>query len=291
MRAPGRRAPGRTFGDAIAIVGPSGDWSGLTAQLDRNGAAIIWARQEDWRPELVALPRLHALLGDDWERYLALTHPQVRSRFAASRLLLKAGAAAVLGVRPQSVELGYSLTGRPVLRGYDGVHISLSHTEDVLLVGLAIGGAIGVDAESSDRVMYGPDLGRHMCTPYEVERIQAMPVAERNSAVVRLWTLKEAYTKAVGLGMALRFTDFGFSPDRAPTDVLGPDGTPCTIGGWAFHTRSIGDRFTIGIAVGDDGFGLRPDTTVDTVLHQGTVDALVEALGEEEQETNAVGEW
>ncbi|MFE9095611.1 4'-phosphopantetheinyl transferase family protein [Streptomyces sp. NPDC007264] len=291
MTAPGRRAPGRTLGEPIAICGPSGDWSRVRAELDRHGAAVLWARQDDWRPERAGVPRLRVLLGRDWERYLQLTHPQVRARFASSRVLLKFAAAAVLGVRPQSVELGYGLNGRPCLRGYDGLQISLSHTDGLLLVGLATGGVIGVDAEPSDRVLYGPGLGRHVCTPYEVERIEAMPEAERNPAVLRLWTLKEAYSKAIGLGMLFRFTDFGFSPDRAPTDVLRPDGTPGTVGAWAFRTLSIGNRYTLGVAVGDSGFGLGTDTAACTALDPLVVDALVEALGEEAQDTADTAEW
>lgn len=291
MTAPGRRAPGRTLGEPIAICGPSADWSRVRADLDRHGAAVLWARQGDWRPERAGVPRLRVLLGHDWERYLELTHPGVRTRFASSRVLLKFAAAAALGAPPQSVELGYGLTGRPFLRGYDGVHISLSHTDDLLLVGLAAGGVIGVDAEPGDRVLYGPGLGRHVCTPYEVERIEAMPAAERNPAVLRLWTLKEAYTKAMGLGMLFRFTDFGFSPDRAPTEVLRPDGVPCTVGAWAFHTLSIGDRYTLAVAVGDAGFGPTADTAAGTALDPGVVDALVEALGEEERETAAADVW
>ncbi|MEV0495156.1 4'-phosphopantetheinyl transferase family protein [Streptomyces atratus] len=287
MTAPGRRTPGPALGEPIAISGPSADWSRVRADLDRHGAAVLCARQDDWRPEGAGARRLRALLGHDWERYLELTHPRVRTRFAASRVLLKFAAAAALGVRPQSVELGYGLTGRPCLRGYDGVHISLSHTDDLLLVGLATDGVIGVDTERSDRVLYGSGLGRHMCTPYEAERIEAMPVAERNPAMLRLWTLKEAYSKAIGLGMLFRFTDFGFSPDRAPTDVLRPDGTPGTVGGWAFHTLSFAGCYTLGVAVGDSGFGRTTDPAAATALDPGIVDALLAALDEEEQEAPA----
>ncbi|MEU0695337.1 4'-phosphopantetheinyl transferase superfamily protein [Streptomyces niveus] len=281
MTAPGRRTP--ALGEPIVIPGPSADWSRVRADLDRHGVAVLCARQDDWRPE-GAGERLRALLGHDWERYVDLTDRQVRTRFAASRVLLKFGAAAALGVRPESVELGYGLGGRPCLRGYDGVHISLSHTDDLLLVGLATDGAIGVDAERSDRVLYGSGLVRHMCTPYEAERIEAMPVAGRNPAMLRLWTLKEAYSKAVGLGMKLGFTDFGFSPDRAPTDVLRPDGTPGTVGAWAFHTLSYTGRYTLGVAVGDAGFGRTTDPSAATALDPVTVDALLAALAEEERD-------
>ncbi|MFJ6569140.1 4'-phosphopantetheinyl transferase family protein [Streptomyces sp. NPDC091292] len=284
MTAPGQRTPGPSLGQPIVIPGPSEDWSRVRADLDRHGAAVLCARQDDWRPEGAGTRRLRRLLGHDWERYRELTHPRVRTRFAASRVLLKFAAAAALGVPPESVELGYGLTGRPCLRGYDGVHLSLSHTDDLLLVGLATDGAIGVDAERSDRVLYGSGLGRHMCTPYETERIEAMPVAERNAAMLRLWTLKEAYSKAIGLGMLFRFTDFGFSPDEAPTDLLRPDGTPGTVGAWAFHTLSFARHYTLGVAVGDAGFGRTTDPAAATALDPGIVDALLTALREEARE-------
>ncbi|MGW3953157.1 4'-phosphopantetheinyl transferase family protein, partial [Streptomyces sp. NPDC004752] len=261
MTAPGRPTPGRTLGEPIAIRGPSAGWRRVRTDLEQHGAALLCARQDDWQPEGAGTRRLRVLLGHDWERYRELTHPKVRTRFAASRVLLKFAAAAALGVRPQSVELGYSLTGRPFLRGYDGVHISLSHTDDLLLVGLAGDGAIGVDAERSDRVLYGSGLARHMCTPYETQRIESLPVAERNPALLRLWTLKEAYSKAIGLGMLFRFTDFGFDPDGAPTDVLRPDGTPGTVGSWAFHTLSFAEPENQGVAGGDAGLGAKAVTT------------------------------
>ncbi|MFE4609798.1 4'-phosphopantetheinyl transferase family protein [Streptomyces niveus] len=286
MTAPGRPTPGPTLGAPIVIPGPSADWSRVRTELDRHGAAVLCARQDDVRQEEGGA-RLRALLGHDWERYQELTHRRIRTRFAASRVLLKFAAAAALGVPPESVELGYGPGGRPCLRGYDGLHISLSHTDDLLLVGLATDGAIGVDAERDDRVLYGTGLVRHMCTPYEAERVEAMPVAERNPAMLRLWTLKEAYSKAVGLGMLLGFTDFGFPPDRPPTDVLRPDGTPGTVGAWGFHTLSYAGRYTLGVALGDDGFGRTTDLAAATALDPGIVDAVLAAQGEEERESLA----
>lgn len=273
------------------ITGPGGDWSTVRADLDRHATAILYARLDDWRPERAGGPRLRALLGRDWERFLELTHPDVRTRFASSRVLLKFAAAAALHVPPQSVELGYTHTGRPYLRGYDGVHISLSHTDELLLVGLATGGVIGVDAERADRKLYGPGLGRHMCTPHEVEEIEAMPEKERDPALVRLWTLKEAYSKAIGLGMQFRFTDFGFRSDGTPTDVLRPNGEPGSDGEWTFRTYELSDTYVVSVAVGDAGFGGTADTAAGTALDSSIVDALTEVLGEDEQQESEQDEW
>jgi 4'-phosphopantetheinyl transferase len=248
---------------------------------------------DDWRPERAGGPRLRALLGRDWGRFLELTHPDVRTRFASSRILLKFAAAKVLDVPPRTVELGYAGSGRPYLRGYDGVHISLSHTDELLLVGLATGGVIGVDAERSDRKLYGPGLGRHMCTPHEVAEIEALPDDRRDPALVRLWTLKEAYSKAIGLGMQFRFTDFGFRSDGTPTELLRPDGTPGTTGEWTFGTYGIdvGESYTVSVAVGDAGFGTTAETAAGTALDISIMDALSEVLGSDEGEDDGSDDW
>ncbi|WP_434597774.1 4'-phosphopantetheinyl transferase family protein [Streptomyces sp. A5-4] len=273
------------------MSGPKGDWNRVRADLAQHATALIYARLDDWLPEAVGGPRLRALLGRDWNRFLDLTHHEVRARFAASRVLLKFAAAAALRVRPQVVELGYTPTGRPYLLGYDGVQISLSHTEDLLLVGLATGATIGVDAERSDRALYGPGLGRYLCTPREVELLEALPVAERDPALVRLWTLKEAYSKAIGLGMQFRFTGFGFDTDDTLTGVRHPDGTPGTGSEWSFRTYYLEGPFTVSVAVGDAGFGVTDDTRANTMLDAGIVDALTEALGDEEAGPADDDEW
>ncbi|MEV8315768.1 4'-phosphopantetheinyl transferase superfamily protein [Streptomyces sp. NPDC059900] len=275
----------------MVITGPGGDWSQVRADLDRHACTVLYARLGDWRPEQAKGPRLRALLGRDWARFLELTHPDVRTRFASSRVLLKFAAAAALHVPPQAVELGYTHTGRPYLRGYDGVHISLSHTDELLLVGLATGGVIGVDAELADRKLYGPGLDRHLCTPHEAAEIEAMPPEERDPALVRLWTLKEAYSKAIGLGMQFRFTNFGFRTDGTSTDVLRPDGSPGSDGEWTFRTYDIDGAYTVSVAVGDAGFGPTADTAAGTALDAGIMDALAEVLGEDEAQEDAADDW
>lgn len=270
------------FGGLTRIRGPEGPWHAVRADLAAHGVALLYALLRDWRPDRAGGPKLRALLGRDWGRYLELTHPEVRVRYAASRVLLKFAAAAVLEVPANLVELGYGPTGRPYLRGYDAVDISLSHTDELLLVGLTTRGVIGVDAERADRRMYGPGLGRHVCTPHELRMLEEFPLAERNDALVRLWTLKEAYSKAIGQGMQFRFTDFGFSPAGTPATLNRPDGQPGTGSEWSFRTYTVDADYVVSVAVGDRGFGDTPDTAAQTMLDSGFVDALTEVLGDDD---------
>lgn len=281
------------FGDLIRIRGPESAWNEVRADLGTHGVALLYALLADWRPDRAGGPRLRALLGRDWARYLELTHPEVRVRFAASRVLLKFAAAAVLEVPAHDIELTYGPTGRPYLRGYDAVDISLSHTDDLLLVGMTTRGVIGVDAERADRRLYGPGLGKHLCTPHELELLEQFAESERNDALVRLWTLKEAYSKAIGQGMQFRFTDFGFGPGT-PAAVNLPDGRPGTGSEWTFRTYDVDGDYVVSVAVGDRGFGGTEDTAAVTMLESSFVEALTLVLGEDEpqdERDEAFGAW
>ncbi|MFG2484594.1 MULTISPECIES: 4'-phosphopantetheinyl transferase family protein [Streptomyces] len=253
MTAPGSPCLGPPLGEPIAVV-PGGDsWDRVGADLATHGTALVHARLRDLGPRVPAGEGLRALLGRDWTRHLGLTHADVPDRHLASRTLLAHAASAVLDGDPADLELAYGPTGRPYLRGCDRIDISLGHTEDLLLVGLTTRGLIGVEVERADRDMHtgGPD--RPLCTPYESVLLAGMPQAERNDALVRLWTLKEAYGKAIGRGTRLSPTEFGFGPDGRAVRVRRPDGTVGTGDEWTFRTFPLADGHVVGAAVYDVG--------------------------------------
>ncbi|MEJ8668274.1 4'-phosphopantetheinyl transferase superfamily protein [Streptomyces sp. MS1.AVA.1] len=84
----------------------------------------------------------------------------------------------------------------------------------MLVVGVARGRRIGVDVEASDRSLLAPGLAEKFCHPEELAELCGLPPAERNLRLVRLWTLKEAYTKALGVGLAHDFSRLRPGPNR-----------------------------------------------------------------------------
>ncbi|MCX0241768.1 4'-phosphopantetheinyl transferase family protein [Streptomyces drozdowiczii] len=270
-----------TIGDPLAVTVAGTNWAAVRTELAAHGTALVHGRLDDWRPADPGGASLRATLGRDWARYRDITHEEIRDQFAASRLLLKHAAAAALHAEPQDLELMYGPTGRPYLRGCDQIDISLSHTDDLLLVGLTTRGLVGVDAERSDRRIYSRGLDRHICTPHERLLVSELPEEERNPSLLRLWTLKEAYSKAIGQGMRFRFTEFGFGPDGRPTQVHRPDGTPGAGDEWSFRTCllvSDGLEFCVSAAVYDAGLGRTADAQITTMLDTDAVAALTEAL-------------
>ncbi|MET9424885.1 MULTISPECIES: 4'-phosphopantetheinyl transferase superfamily protein [unclassified Streptomyces] len=257
----------------IHVPRPAGPWQGVHENLTRLGNAVVHTTWGEWLPAALTAPRLRRLLGRDWPRYRRIPDPTVRYRFVAARLLMKHTAAAALRVDPETLDLAYRLGGRPYLRGFDQIDLSLTHTGDLMAVGLSRHGRIGVDAEPADRRMRFDLLQAQMCTPTEAAELAPLPEDEQTAQTLRLWTLKEAYTKALGQGMRLGFTEFGFGLRSGR--LLAPDGSPATRGEWAFATHSaLGHRYLLSVACHDAGLDPADDTSARTMLDPGFLAAM-----------------
>jgi len=247
----------------VRIASP-GSWNDVRDAVDRQGTALLYTTLAEGPAVPSDTAGLRRLLGGEFNRYESFGRPGLRRRFAASRALLKGAASVVLRVPVESVELAYGTGGRPYLRGFDQIDISLSHTDDVLLVGITTHGLIGVDVEHTERPMYGLGLGfeRKVCTPHELGLLAQLPAARRNAELVRLWTLKEAYSKAVGQGLRLRFTGFGFAVGRGEGCVLRPDGQVGAGSEWTSRTFLLTEGYRVGAVIQDAGLmGARPGRT------------------------------
>lgn len=193
---------------------PLDPWTGAMRDLEQEGLAVIAARVSAWAEHLPTGTALLRLLGGDYERHGQLP-PPLRPKFAATRLLMKYVASVALCCAPEDIDLGYSFKGRAFVRGQDRAHLSLSHTQDVAVVAISHIGTVGVDIEHSGRDLQKRDITGLMCTPAERLRLAALPPADRQRALLRTWTLKEAYSKALGQGLQFAFTGFGFDVTTA----------------------------------------------------------------------------
>jgi 4'-phosphopantetheinyl transferase len=239
------------------IGGPEGPWEPLHDVLDTGHLAVLHTTWGEWLTATLFDPALRPTLGRDWQRYRHTRDASARLVFGVSRMVVKHTAAAVLHVPPGSLDLAYRLGGRPWLRGLgDDLEVSLTHTGELIAVAVSTTGPVGVDAEPLDRKISFDLLRDHICTPEEAAELAELPAAERDRRLLRLWTLKEAYTKALGHGLWRRFSTFGFRMDDAGGAFLdGNDGDTATAGAWRFATHVVHDRYLVSTAHGPGGSG------------------------------------
>ncbi len=144
------------------------------------------------------------------QRVQQFTNPAARTRFALSRLLL-ARATDQLLESAFSWQLASQAGGQPLLRSLGGqVNLSISHTQGLVALAMAPAEqAIGVDVEAWARPLRLQKLLTACMSQEDARWCQAQPAPEK--AFIRHWTLKEAYLKALGRGIAADLPGLSFS--------------------------------------------------------------------------------
>lgn len=167
------------------------------------------------------------LTPDERERMARLVFQRDRRRFLLTRALVRTmlsryGRVAAADWRFATNVHGHpSIAGRPA--GVPDLRFNLSHTEGLIACAVTIGREVGVDVEHTGRRLTHDVPGRFFA-PREVEALRALPTAEQAAVFFDYWTLKEAYIKACGMGLALPLGDFAFAlaPPAPPTITFAP---------------------------------------------------------------------
>lgn len=114
------------------------------------------------------------------------------------RAALRALAAGALSLAPDSIEIEHPPDRPPRLAKPPGAGLHLSSAARGRLAALAVApGPVGVDVEVLDLV---PAIPWNVLHPVEVKTLEALAGRPRALAFTRLWSLKEAYLKALGVG-------------------------------------------------------------------------------------------
>ncbi|MGC5400874.1 4'-phosphopantetheinyl transferase family protein [Streptomyces sp. DT20] len=227
----------------VYVSSPDGPWDSVQSRFCSAGRVIVHTTWGAWAPAALLDPELRQTLGQDWPRYRQFPGTGQRLGFAASRYLMKYTVAAALEIPVQTIDFTFRPGGRPGVRGWDELSLSLAHTDELLLVGVSGTGPIGVDVERADRPVPFELMGEEVCTPVEAERLRAMPEERQRAELLRLWTLKEAYTKALGYGLRHSFSRVGFEEGADGCIRLAAPAPDADA--WAFGTHLVQDRYLV----------------------------------------------
>jgi 4'-phosphopantetheinyl transferase len=112
-----------------------------------------------------------------------------------------------VGVAPQEIAFTLGEHGKPYLQNGE-VFFNIAHTAGRGLIALSDEGEVGVDIERRSRDCDHHLLARRVFTTTERHDWEAVPEGEKRDAFLTTWVAKEAYTKAVGLGLQMPFPSF-----------------------------------------------------------------------------------
>jgi 4'-phosphopantetheinyl transferase len=207
-----------------------------------------------WTVELAAvspeqLAVLRALL--DAEERARASRKRIESDrrvFELAHGLLRHALSSVAPVNPAGWRFEVEPGGRPYVAGAEaelGLRFSLSHTHGLAACAVALERDVGVDAESLTRELDVDDLARGCLSDEERLAFASLDGARRREELLARFTMKEAYLKARGVGLALGLRSFAVSLD--PPALLKPPPDD-DASGWVFERHLPSPRHTLAVA-------------------------------------------
>ena len=163
-----------------------------------------------WRVDLDLPPARRVALAatlsmEETVRAQRFRYERHRARWIAARAALRAILAAYLRRPAERLDLAADAGGKPFLRDAEGIaplRFNIAHAESVALVAVAWQREVGVDIERETPEHADLAVARRMFAPEETLALAGMPPVLRCRAFFALWTSREAYAKAIGVGLA-----------------------------------------------------------------------------------------
>ena len=213
------------------------------AQATPPATATITDRIVIWMANPDALLRaescLKILSDEDWRSLNRIQDPSSRRSAIAGRVLSRIGLsqAADHKVAPSDWRFATAAHDKPIVaEGLPAIHFSVSHTDQFAVVAVSATLDIGIDIECVDQNV-SKNVIAEFCHLDEQHAVGGLPRPQEIREFIRLWTLKEAYSKMIGLGHFLDFKSIKFTLD--PVDFKSANNGQKANGSTQFETFFI----------------------------------------------------
>jgi 4'-phosphopantetheinyl transferase len=201
----------------------------------------VWVRLTE-HMKASDLERDRALLDTvELERRDRLLFYPDRRDYAAAHAVLRRMLCARYGADPATWRFEATPTGKPRITGPRSdelIDFSLSHARGAVACAVADAVDIGIDVERIDRSSEVEELAHRFFSQQEARRVTAAAPPLRRERFIELWTLKEAYVKALGTGLSSPLDSFAFA--FGPGAILRLDASAGPADAWAFALYAVG---------------------------------------------------
>lgn len=192
--------------------------------------AHVWHLAADTEADAPLYDRWWEILShDERARASRFVFPADRRRFVLAHGALRVILSRYTRTPPARLTFEANAYGRPELSTAAGARLlrfNLSHTRGLIALAVCREYEVGVDVEcawgrsTADLI----DLAARFFSPPEAAALRRLPDEERLRRFLQLWTLKEAYIKAYGLGLSIPLDAFSFdlTEDSRPVMRIDP---------------------------------------------------------------------
>jgi 4'-phosphopantetheinyl transferase len=135
-----------------------------------------------------------------------------RIEFLIGRYLLRSILAYYLNITPRDILFFRNDYGKLYLsdnfrfKTKEVIKFNLAHSCGIVVCAITLNNEVGVDVEQANGEII--EIAERFFSPGEIQYICGYQGNLKNEIAYRLWTLKEAYAKATGIGLSLELSSF-----------------------------------------------------------------------------------
>ena len=227
----------------------------------RRGLVDLWCYFPERSGDAALRAAQAALMTPDEQARCRRFHfERDRRMFAATRALVRAVLSRYAAVGPGEWRFAAGPHGKPRIAHpavTPALYFNLAHTPGLVVCAVSVAHeSVGADVERLDRRMEILDLADRYFSGSEVRALRALPSSGRLRRFVALWTLKESYLKARGVGLTQPLHQFSFLLDREEIGVAFEEGQQDDAARWRFALLDSPPRHLIAVGADTGGAAL-----------------------------------
>ncbi|MFU8803545.1 MAG: 4'-phosphopantetheinyl transferase family protein [Bradymonadaceae bacterium] len=219
------------------------------------GAVHLWVTSPEDIQDATLLETYKGFLDEDEaaqeQRFYFERH---RHRYLVTHAMVRWVLSQYAECPPEDWRFSKNRYGRPEILASSAVvpplRFNLSHAEGLAVCAVTLESDIGVDVEYLPRRADLRNIATHFFAPRECEALEGLDTDALRRLFFDIWTLKEAYIKGRGMGLAIPLDEFCF--DVGPPIEMSVEETidddPCR---WRFALLRLQTEHQIALAVAD----------------------------------------
>ncbi len=177
--------------------------------MEKKSLHLWYAHPEDLT-EAVTQECARLLSEDERALWQTFRFDRHRREYLTTRALVRTALSHYHPLAPEAWRFQTNPYGKPTVDPNCGLRFNLSNSPSLVVCLIARGVEVGVDAEPIERAEKIAELAPEVFSPLELAQLEVLPGPEKLDRALSLWTLKEAYIKAKGVGLSLHLNKFSF---------------------------------------------------------------------------------
>lgn len=215
------------------------------------GELHVRYRRTDRLDELALASAVALLSSDERARHERIRTKSDRDEYAIAHALLRSALSEFGDRRPEAWRFADGPFGKPALTDpVSSLSFNLTHARGLVACAVAASADVGLDVEAITRATNWRGIASRYFSSAEREEIDRLEPGRQAARFFELWTLKEAFVKALGVGLSQPLSAITFSAERP--EAVGfapPNGVDAAV--WQFGSFAPTPAHRLAVAVSD----------------------------------------